>query len=89
MPPTRGLPGGAGELGVGTTMAATACAYYKATGKFPTEFPINHKEPLNFVPFPVEPPIPQSPTDGLKLAGIKRPVKKKKTTKTTTAKKAS
>lgn len=90
MPQTTDTPGGAGEFGVGTTMAAVACAYYKATGKFPTEFPINHREPLNFTPFPAVPPIPQSPTDGLKLAGYKRPkVKKKSTKKKSTVKKAS
>lgn len=83
MPPTTGEPGGAGEFGVGTTMAAVACAYYRATGKFPTEFPINQHEPLTFTPFPTSPSIPASPTDGLKRAGVKRPRKKKTTKKTT------
>jgi isoquinoline 1-oxidoreductase subunit beta len=63
MPPTTGIPGGAGELGVGTAMAATACAYARATGKTPTSFPLNH-DTLSFTPFPTVPPIPQSPTDG-------------------------
>lgn len=76
MPSTTGVPGGAGEFGVGTTMAATACAYARATGTFPTEFPINHDGPLFFEPFPTSPPIPPSRTDGLKTAGIKRPRKK-------------
>jgi isoquinoline 1-oxidoreductase beta subunit len=65
MPATTGKPGGIGELGVGTTMAAVACAYGRATGKMPTEFPLNYHEPLHFEPFPNVPPIPQSPTDGL------------------------
>jgi isoquinoline 1-oxidoreductase beta subunit len=90
MPQTTNDPGGAGEFGVAATMAATACAYRKATGKMPTEFPINHSEPLDFEPFPTIPSIPQSPTDGLKKAGLKRPRKKKKKAtakKKTTAKK--
>jgi len=65
MPPTTGKPGGAGEFGVGTSMAAVACAYGRATGKTPTSFPINHDGPLGFEPYPTSPPIPQSPTDGL------------------------
>jgi isoquinoline 1-oxidoreductase beta subunit len=65
MPPTTGQPGGAGEFGVAASMAATACAYARATGTFPTEFPINHNQPLGFTPYPTVPPIPQSPTDGL------------------------
>jgi isoquinoline 1-oxidoreductase beta subunit len=68
MPPTTGTPGGIGEFGVAATMAATACAYWRATGTFPTEFPINHHEPLGFEPYPTVPPLPQSPTDGLKYA---------------------
>ncbi len=84
-------PGGAGEFGVAAAMAATACAYRRATGTMPTEFPINHSGPLGFEPFPTIPSIPASPTDGLKKAGLKRPRKKKKATKkrkkTTTAKK--
>jgi isoquinoline 1-oxidoreductase beta subunit len=65
MPPTTGHPGGAGEFGVAASMAATACAYARATGSMPTVFPINHNAPLGFTPEPLEPPIPQSPTDGL------------------------
>jgi isoquinoline 1-oxidoreductase beta subunit len=65
MPPTTGDPGGAGEFGVAASMAATACAYTRATGTMPTRFPINHDGPLGFTPFPTVPPIPQSPTDGL------------------------
>jgi isoquinoline 1-oxidoreductase beta subunit len=68
MPPTTGDPGGAGEFGVAASMAATACAYTRATGAMPTSFPINHDAPLDFTPFPTVPPIPQSPTDGLKYA---------------------
>ncbi|MDT4939808.1 MAG: isoquinoline 1-oxidoreductase subunit beta [Pseudonocardiales bacterium] len=65
MPPTTGVPGGAGEFGVAASTAAVACAYGRATGTMPTTFPINHNAPLAFTPLPVVPPIPQSPTDGL------------------------
>jgi isoquinoline 1-oxidoreductase beta subunit len=65
MPPTGDSPGGAGEFGVAASMAATACAYGRATGTLPTSFPINHDLPLGFTPFPTVPPVPQSPTDGL------------------------
>ncbi|MDT4940346.1 MAG: isoquinoline 1-oxidoreductase subunit beta [Pseudonocardiales bacterium] len=65
MPDTTGSPGGAGELSAGVVMAAVACAYARATGVMPTQFPINHNQPLGFVPLPTVPPIPQSPTDGL------------------------
>lgn len=65
MPKTTGVPGGAGEFGVASSFAATACAYRRATGKMPTEFPINHNEPLTFKPKPQQPPIPQSPVNGL------------------------
>ena len=88
MPQTTNDPGGAGEFGVAATMAATACAYRKATGIMPTQFPINHDGPIDFEVFPTIPSIPQSPTNGLKVAGLKRPRKKKKATKKkTTAKK--
>ena len=87
MPQTTNDPGGAGEFGVAATMAATACAYARATGTMPTEFPINHSAPIDFEVFPTIPSIPQSPTNGLKTAGLKRPRKKKKATKKkTTAK---
>jgi isoquinoline 1-oxidoreductase beta subunit len=65
MPPTTDTPGGAGEFGVGTSMAAVACAYARATGTLPTSFPINHNGPLGFDVLPTVPPIPQSPTNGL------------------------
>ena len=68
MPPTSEDPGGVGEFGVAATMAAVACAYWRATGSFPTSFPINHDEPLGFTPLPTVPPIPESPTDGLEQA---------------------
>ncbi|UYM05558.1 molybdopterin cofactor-binding domain-containing protein [Solicola gregarius] len=58
-------PGGAGEFGVASTFAAVACAYARATGRVPSHFPINHRDPLAFEPKPTMPPIPQSPTDGL------------------------
>ncbi|WP_034270502.1 molybdopterin cofactor-binding domain-containing protein [Haloechinothrix halophila] len=61
----RRTPGGAGELAVAPAMAAVACAYAHATGTMPTEFPINHNNELPFHPFPTQPPMPQSHTDGL------------------------
>ena len=91
MPPTTGDPGGAGEFGVGTTMAAVACAYARATGTMPTSFPINHNDALEFTPYPTVPPIPPSPTDGLVKAGVRTVHAKKKAThhkKKTTDKKA-
>jgi isoquinoline 1-oxidoreductase beta subunit len=81
MPATTGKPGGVGEFGVGTTMAAVACAYGAATGKMPTSFPISHDGPLGFEPFPTAPPIPASPTDGLARAHVKRRRTKKHGTK--------
>ena len=81
MPATTGKPGGVGEFGVGTTMAAVACAYGRATGKMPTAFPISHDGPLGFEPFPTVPPIPASPTDGLARAHVKRKRTKKPGTK--------
>jgi len=63
MPPTTGVPGGAGELGVSPAMAAVACAYARATGTLPTSFPINHNDPLGFTPYPTVPPLPESQTD--------------------------
>ena len=89
MPQTTNDPGGAGEFGVAATMAAVACAYRKATGTMPTQFPINHAGPIDFEVFPTRPSIPQSPTDGLKKAGIKRPRKKKPKKKTTAKRKRS
>ncbi|MGH3360872.1 MAG: molybdopterin cofactor-binding domain-containing protein [Nocardioides sp.] len=67
MPSDSGQPGGAGEAGVAASMAAVACAYARAVGRMPTYFPINHRDPLEFTPKPFEPPIPPSPTNGLKL----------------------
>jgi isoquinoline 1-oxidoreductase beta subunit len=66
MPPTTGVPGGAGEAGVAASMAAVACAYARATGHVPTYFPINHKDPLAFKVKSFVPPIPPSPVNGLK-----------------------
>ena len=64
-PGTPPGPGGAGELAVSSSMAATAVAYYRVTGVLPTSFPINHDKPLGFTPYPTTPSTPQSPTDGL------------------------
>ncbi|HET9075046.1 MAG TPA: molybdopterin cofactor-binding domain-containing protein [Solirubrobacteraceae bacterium] len=73
LPTTTGIPGGAGELGVAASMSATACAYWRATGTFPTEFPINYNDPFWFTPQPTIPSIPQSPGDGYQdyLNGLK------------------
>jgi isoquinoline 1-oxidoreductase beta subunit len=69
MAPTTGDPGGAGEFGVAASMAATAAAYWRATGIFPHSFPINHnRKDLGFKPLPTVPPIPASPTNGLDKA---------------------
>lgn len=68
MPSTRDSPGGAGELGVAPAMAATACAYARATGRVPTRFPVNHAHPPTYKPLPTVPSIPPSPTDGLARA---------------------
>ena len=64
-------PGGAGEAGVAASAAATACAYVRAMGIDPTRqklrFPINHDTSLSkFVPKSFVPPVPQSPTNGLR-----------------------
>lgn len=67
MPETTGVPGGAGEAGVAASMAAVACAYARATGEVPTYFPINHKAERPFQTKPYVPPLPASPTNGLKL----------------------
>ncbi|MBP2364479.1 molybdopterin cofactor-binding domain-containing protein [Pseudonocardia parietis] len=64
----RPEPGGVGELAVAPTCGAVANAYARATGKVPEYFPIMHKEPLPFEPYPTVPPVPPSPTDGLELA---------------------
>ncbi|WP_295702551.1 molybdopterin cofactor-binding domain-containing protein [Lapillicoccus sp.] len=64
MPSNGDAPGGAGEAGVASTVAATACAYARATGTVPTRFPINHGT-ISFTPKPYIPPVQQSPTDGL------------------------
>ncbi|WP_242652836.1 molybdopterin cofactor-binding domain-containing protein [Intrasporangium flavum] len=64
MPSDAQLPGGAGEAGVAATVAATACAYARATGTVPTRFPINHST-VSFTPKTFVPPVPASPTDGL------------------------
>jgi isoquinoline 1-oxidoreductase beta subunit len=66
-----GEPGGAGELGVAPSMAATACALYRATGTMPTVFPVNHST-LGYKPFPAVPPIPKSPTNGFARARRER-----------------
>jgi isoquinoline 1-oxidoreductase beta subunit len=65
MDPDTEQPGGAGEAAVGSSAAAVACAYARATGTMPTRFPINHDE-ITFKPKTFIPPIPPSPRNGLK-----------------------
>ena len=72
MPPTTGVPGGAGELAVAPVMAAVACAYARATGKTPTEFPINHSQPRTFTHIPTEPSMPEEPTNGLSTGSVQQ-----------------
>ena len=66
VPSEEKVPGGAGEAGVAATFAAVACAYARATGTMPTQFPINHDQ-LSFEPKSFVPPVPESPTNGLDL----------------------
>ena len=68
LPATTDHPGGAGELGCGVSQAAVACAYARAVGKVPTEFPINYRKPLGFAVKSKVPPVPQSPRNGLRFA---------------------
>lgn len=72
----KGEPGGAGELAVAPAMAATACALARATGKMPTEFPVNFAQ-LGYKPFPSSPPIPFSPKNGITLAARARKFQRK------------
>ena len=65
MPATGDQPGGAGEFGVAASMSATAGALQRATGRKVREFPVNQGE-ISFDPYPYEPPIPKSPSNGLK-----------------------
>ncbi|MPY86131.1 MAG: hypothetical protein GEV00_23510 [Actinophytocola sp.] len=58
-------PAGAGEMAVSPSKAAVACAYVRATGQAPKRWPVNHDKPLHFDPYPFEPPLPPSPTNGL------------------------
>jgi isoquinoline 1-oxidoreductase beta subunit len=67
MPATGDQPGGAGEAGVAASFAAVACAWRRATGKHPEYFPVNHRDELAFRPKSYVPPVPASPTNGLKL----------------------
>lgn len=64
MPASSDQPGGAGEAGVAASFAAVACAYARATGTVPKEFPINHRT-VGFEEKERVPPVPASPTDGL------------------------
>lgn len=72
----KGEPGGAGELAVAPSMAATACALARATGKLPTEFPVNFRR-LGYKPFPASPSIPPSPKNGIALAAAEREYSRK------------
>jgi isoquinoline 1-oxidoreductase beta subunit len=68
MPANREIGGGAGEVGVAASQAAAAVAYYRATGKHVTEFPVNFRDPLGYVVKSRIPPIPQSPINGRRFA---------------------
>lgn len=68
MPANRDFPGGAGELGIAVGQACAAIAHSKATGKHDTEFPVNFRAPLGFKVKSKTPPVPQSPTNGLRFA---------------------
>ncbi|MGQ0625866.1 MAG: molybdopterin cofactor-binding domain-containing protein [Sporichthyaceae bacterium] len=68
MPARRDWPGGAGEIGIAAAYACAANAVRAVTGKTPTEFPTNYRDPLHFAPKPKVPSIPQSPTNGLRFA---------------------
>lgn len=57
--------GGFGEVGVPVSCAAVACAYGAATGEYPTYLPLSHNAGIPFEVKSFQPPIPQSPTDGL------------------------
>ncbi|GGO79437.1 molybdopterin cofactor-binding domain-containing protein [Nocardioides deserti] len=63
--PGSDTPGGVGEAAVGSSAAAVACAYARATGTLPTRFPINHGQ-VRFKPKSFVPSLPASPTNGLK-----------------------
>ena len=65
MPATGERPGGAGELAVGVSTAAVACAYARASGTTPTSFPIGHTKDVPFKVKSFTPPLPPSPEDGL------------------------
>ena len=65
MPPNGERVGGAGEFGVAAPKAAVACAYARASGTMPTEFPIGHNKAIPFKVKSFKPPIPASPTNGL------------------------
>ncbi|MBA0126802.1 xanthine dehydrogenase family protein molybdopterin-binding subunit [Haloechinothrix sp. YIM 98757] len=57
--------GGFGEVGVAPTCAAVACAIGAARGSYPNYLPISHNAGIPFEVKPHDPPIPQSPTNGL------------------------
>lgn len=57
--------GGFGEVGVAPTCAAVTCAIGAARGNYANYYPISHNAGIPFEVKPFEPPIPQSPTDGL------------------------
>lgn len=65
MPPNGERVGGAGEFGVPASTAAVATAYAAATGTMPVSFPIGQNKGIPFTVKPLQPPIPESPKDGL------------------------
>jgi len=68
MPDNREIGGGAGETGVAAAQGAAAIAWARAMKKFPTEIPVNFRDPLGYVVKSRIPPIPQSPINGRRFA---------------------
>jgi isoquinoline 1-oxidoreductase beta subunit len=68
MPDNREIGGGAGETGVAASQGAAAIAWARANKKFPTEIPVNFRDPLGYVVKSRIPPIPQSPINGRRFA---------------------
>jgi len=68
MPDNREIGGGAGETGVAASEGAAAIAWARAKNQWPTEIPVNFRDPLGYVVKSRIPPIPQSPINGRRFA---------------------
>jgi isoquinoline 1-oxidoreductase beta subunit len=68
MPDNREIGGGAGETGVAAAEGAAAIAWARAKNQWPTEIPVNFRDPLGYVVKSRIPPIPQSPINGRRFA---------------------